>query len=214
MSERAAWKALQPHLDKVNKDALRAPKTGITLAEFVEEWRTSVSVNLKAGTVRVAESNLRAHILPKLGSLTLPEIDTKCVQSFVAYLAQGGRSRKTTTNVLATLSSIMRTARDWDYACASFQFSALTLPREGVKVEQRSFSDEETCRVITAAPEPFSTILVFTAVLGLRIGETLGLRIADIDFAKKLIRVRQSIDSATRTCPCLASWKHAYVPIC
>jgi integrase len=39
---------------------------------------------------------------------------------------------------------------------------------------------------------------VLTAVLGLRIGETLGLRIADIDFAKKLIRVRQSIDSATR----------------
>ena len=198
MSGRAAWKALQPHLDKVNKDALRAPKTGVTLAEFVEEWRTSVSVNLKAGTVRVAESNLRAHILPKLGSLTLPEIDTKTVQSFVAYLAQGGRSRKTTTNVLATLSSIMRTARDWDYACASFQFSALTLPREGVKVEQRSFNDEETCRVITAAPETFSLILALTAVLGLRIGETLGLRIADIDFTKKLIRVRQSIDSATR----------------
>jgi len=28
VSERAAWKALQPHLDKVNKEALRAPKTG------------------------------------------------------------------------------------------------------------------------------------------------------------------------------------------
>lgn len=198
MSERAAWKALQPYLDAVNRAALQAPRTGITLAEFVEEWRASVAVNLKAGTARVAESNLRAHILPRLGSLALNEIDTKRVQSFVAYLAQAGRSRKTTTNVLATLSSIMRTARDWDYACATFQFSSLTLPREGVKAEQRSFSDEETCRVITASPEPFSTILVLTAVLGLRIGETLGLRIADIDFAKKLIRVRQSVDSATR----------------
>jgi integrase len=146
----------------------------------------------------VAESNLRAHILPKLGSLTLTEITTKTVQSFVAYLAQGGRSRKTTLNVLATLSSIMRTARDWDYACASFQFSALTLPREGVKVEQRSLDDEETHRVIAAAPEPFSTMLATTAVLGLRIGEALGLRVADIDFEKKLIRVRQPVDSAMR----------------
>jgi len=78
----------------------------------------------------------------------------------------------------------MRTARDWDYACASFQFSALTLPREGVTVEQRSLNDEETRRVIAAAPEPFSTILATTVVLGLRIGETLGLRVADIDFTK------------------------------
>lgn len=198
MSKRAAWKAFQPHLDKVNQEALRAPRTGITLADFVIEWRTSVAVNLKAGTVRVAESNLRAHILPKLGSLTLTEINTKVVQGFVAYLAQAGRSKKTTLNVLATLSSIMRTARDWDYACASFQFSALTLPRDGVKVEQRCFSDEETRRIIAAAPEPFSTILAVTAVLGLRIGETLGLRVADVDFTKKLIRVRQSVDSATR----------------
>jgi len=65
--------------------------------------------------------------------------------------------------------------------------------------------DEETCRVIKAAPEPFSTILALAAVLGLRIGETLGLRMADIDFAKKLIRVRQSVDSATRTCRSQAS---------
>jgi integrase len=35
-----------------------------------------------------------------------------------------------------------------------------------------------------------------TAALGLRIGETLGLR--DVDFAARVIRIRQSVDSATR----------------
>lgn len=53
--------------------------------------------------------------------------------------------------------------------------------------------------MIAAAPEPFTTILAITAVLGLRIGETLGLRIRDVDFAKRIIRVRQSVDSASRT---------------
>jgi integrase len=67
-----------------------------------------------------------------------------------------------------------------------------------VKVEQRSLSDEETRLVIAEAPEQFSLILALTAVLGLRIGETLGLRVADVDFTKRLIRVRQSVDSATR----------------
>jgi integrase len=34
---------------------------------------------------------------------------------------------------------------------------------------------------------------------GLRIGETLALRVGDIDFAKHIIRIRQSVDAATRS---------------
>ena len=198
MSGRAAWKALQPHLDKVNKEALRAPRTGITLEEFVTEWRTSVAVNLKGSTTRASESHLRAHILPKLGSLTLPEINTKAVQTFVAYLATGGRSRKTVENVLLTLSSILRVARSWDYACAGFKLADITMPREGIRKEQRCLTDEEMGKIIAAASEPFGTILAVTSVLGLRIGETLALRVGDIDFAKHVIRIRQTVDAATR----------------
>jgi integrase len=73
------------------------------------------------------------------------------------------------------------------------------LAAEGVKKEQRAFTDDEVRRMIQAAPEPFGTILAITAVLGLRIGETLGLRVCDVDFAKRIIRVRQSVDSASRT---------------
>src|SRR5439155_8409260 len=95
LSERAAWKQFQPYLNRVNDAAKAAPKTGITLEQFVQEWRVSVAVNLKGSTTRAAESHLRAHIIPKLGSLSLTEINTKTIQSFVAYLATGGRSRKT-----------------------------------------------------------------------------------------------------------------------
>jgi integrase len=37
-----------------------------------------------------------------------------------------------------------------------------------------------------------------TAILGLRVGEVLALRISDLDFARRIIRVRQSVDAATR----------------
>jgi integrase len=169
------------------------------LAGFVEEWRTTVAVNLKGSTTRAAESHLRAHIIPKLGNYHLPEITTKIVQGFVAYLASGGRSRKTAENILLTLSSLLKTARSWGYACGDFRFADLTLPREGVKVEPRSFTDDEVRKIISSASEPLSTIVAVTAVLGLRIGETLALRTFDVDFARHLIRVRQSVDAATRT---------------
>jgi integrase len=174
------------------------PRSGITLEAFVKEWRTNVAVNLKGSTTRAAESHLRAHILPKLGSLTLTEINTKTVQSFVAYLATG-RSRKTVENVLLTLSSILRIARAWEYACGNFSLADITMPREGVRKEQRSFTDAEVGKILSAAPEPFGTILAVTAVLGLRIGEVLALRVSDVDLARRIVRVRQSVDAATRT---------------
>ena len=54
-------------------------------------------------------------------------------------------------------------------------------------------------KIIANASEPLSTIVMVTAVLGLRIGETLALRTYDVDFRKHVIRVRQSVDAATRT---------------
>jgi len=199
-SERAAGRQFQPYLDKVNDAAIKLPpRIGLTLTEFAEEWRASVAVNLKGSTTRAAESHLRAHILPKLGSLHLTEITTKAVQGFVAHLAGGGRSRKTVENVLLTLSSLLRTARAWRYACGDFRFADLTLPREGVKKEPRSFTDDEVRKIVANSPEPLGTIVAVTAVLGLRIGETLALRKSDVDFAKHIIRIRQSVDAATRT---------------
>jgi integrase len=205
LSERAAWKISQPYLDRVNATAKLPPKSGITLIQFVQEWRSSVAVNLKGSTTRAAESHLRAHIIPKLGSLPLTEINTKTVQGFVAYLSTGRRSRKTVENVLLTLSSILRVAKSWDYACGSFKLADITMPREGVKKEQRCFTDEEVGTIIAAAPEPFGTVLAVTSILGLRIGETLALRITDLDFAKHVIRIRQSVDAATRNVQAMKS---------
>jgi integrase len=117
-------------------------------------------------------------------------LNTKAIQSFVAYLANGGRSRKTVENVLASLSSLTKTARAWEYAVGNFRVADLTMPRDGVKKEVRCFTDEEMQRIIANAPEPLRTIVIITAVVGLRIGETLALRVADVDFTKKIIRIR------------------------
>jgi integrase len=67
------------------------------------------------------------------------------------------------------------------------------------KKEPRCFTDDEIRKIIANAPQPLSTIVAVTAVLGLRIGETLALRRSDVDFAKRIIRIRQSVDAATRT---------------
>jgi integrase len=72
------------------------------------------------------------------------------------------------------------------------------MPREGMRKEQRCFSDDEMQKMLANAPQPLSTILAVTAVLGLRIGESLALRVSDIDFKRKIVRIRQSVDAVTR----------------
>ena len=198
LSERAAWARFQQYLDRVNSETQKPRIRGMTLQNFAAEWRSTVAVNLKASTVRAAESHLRSHIQPRLGQFLLTEINTRAVQGFVTSLAVAGLSRKTVENILLTLSSLMRVAKAWGYATGGYSSSDLTLPREGVKKEQRYFSAEDVGRIISAALEPFATIWALTAVLGLRIGEVLALRVSDLDFERKVIRVRQSLDSATR----------------
>jgi integrase len=214
LSERAAWSKFQPYLDGVNSAVKLRPKPGMTLNEFVVEWRSNVAVNLKSGTVRAAESHLRTHLLPKLGPLVLPEINTKIVQTLVASMATAGLSRKTVENVLLTLSAILNKAKAWAYACGGFKLSDLTLPRDAVRKEQRCFTAREVGRIIAAASEPFATIWSLVAVLGLRVGEALALRVSDLDFEQKIIRVRQSVDDATRRIQsCKSASSRADVPM-
>src|SRR5260370_11637685 len=113
-------KDFHPYLDRVKAAAKLGPKSGMTLIQFVQEWRSSVAVNLKGSTTRAAESHLRAHIIPKLGSLPLTEINTKTIQSFVAYLATGGRSPKTGEKGVLNFFSSFRTTRSSGHASRHF----------------------------------------------------------------------------------------------
>ena len=110
VSRRAALATLQPFLDRVNIAPPPLPKSGKTLLEAVADWQIHIAPNLKPSTVRAAESHLKQHIIPHLGTLRLSEFTVKVVQAFSTGLISG-RTRKTVENVLQTLFSILQTAR-------------------------------------------------------------------------------------------------------
>ena len=74
VSQRAAYAAFQPYLDAVNIAPAPPPRTGKTFVGFVPEWREQIAVHLKPSTVRAAESHLKLHLLPRMGSLRLQEM--------------------------------------------------------------------------------------------------------------------------------------------
>jgi integrase len=193
-----AIEALRPYLDAVNLVAIPKAKAGRTLKNFVEEWKHNVAPTLKPSTVRAAESHLRTHILPTMGEMSLTAINTRNVQAFISALTAKGLTRKTCDNVLQTLSGLLKTAKAWGYIPIVFDRTALSLPRECEKQEERFFTAEQVKQIVNASKEPYSTLWAVLGLTGCRAGEVFGLKRTDLDFEKRVIRIRRTLDATTR----------------
>jgi integrase len=199
MSQRSALAAFQPYLDVVNTaPAPTVMRKGTTFAEAVREWREQIAVNLKPSTVRAAESHLSQHIEPRLGGFLLRDMTVKNLQAFVTSTAATGVTRKTLENILQTVFSILRTARMFGNSLPVVKRSDLMLPRDEAQKEVRFLSAKEVGQIINNAKEPYATMFAVLGMTGCRVGEMLGLKIGDLDFNRKLIYIRRSIDSRTK----------------
>ncbi len=195
LSRRAAETEMQTILASVNATNKTSPakKKAQTLSDVVNEWRQIVAVNLKSRGRETAESHLRAHIIPRLGSCSLSELTTKRIQQFVAEITPG-RSGKMVENIVLTLTGILRRARKWYANIPDVSISDLSMP-EKIKSAKQPPSAEQVKRLIAEAPQPLKTILQVIACTGLRVNESLALCLDDLDFETKTIHVRHSLYS-------------------
>lgn len=196
MSERAARAVFDLILVKVNAangaEAQEAtPKVARSLEDAVVEWRKLIAVHWKPGSRISAESHLRAHIMPKLGSVAVADLTAKRLQDFVGEIT-AGRSGKRIVNIMATLNSVLRHARMWGWDVPRVSFAELSMPKV-VKAPVKTIAASDIRRLIAAADEPLKTILRVLASTGMRINEVLALKIEDLDFDRKIIHVRHSV---------------------
>lgn len=178
-------------LSRINAPTYR-PGRVATFTEFVEQWKRDALALSKPSTRKAAESHLRCYLIPRLGKIRLEEICQQTIQQVVSDLAKK-LSRHTVLNVVATLGSILRTARDWGYIVGDVRRNALVLPTHKLTRPVRFFSAEQVVKIIeTAQEEPYRTMFIVAALTGLRAGEVCGLSVDDLDFTRKVIHVKRS----------------------
>jgi integrase len=190
-TKRLAIRALNMHLLRVNSPAYRPGKVA-TLSEFAEIWKVQVLVNRKPSTIRCTDSHLRHHIIPQLGTMGLEQIGKENQQRFVTHL-RDKVSRKMLLNILGTLSSMLTTAKKWDYVTEVVDRSLLEIPTRQVQAPVRFFTADEARKIIAAAISPWREMYAISAMTGMRCGEVLGLSVEDLDFTKRQISVRRSV---------------------
>lgn len=201
MGKQEAIETLEPYLKAANAKALPpvTKRNGRTFAEHVDEWKRLVMPTMKQTTARQALSHLRTHILPTFGQVPVRSISLQAVQILVVELQRKNLSGVTIHHVVRTLHNVLKYAKRWSVVGGIFDVHELSIPRTAKRKETRCFTASEANAIISHSTEPLATLWATLALTGLRIGEGLALRVQDLDFDRKLIRVEQTLDHATRT---------------
>lgn len=163
------------------------PKAGRTqLRTYAAGWeRAQVGSEAQA---RIIDNALRLHILPKLGDNPIASVRRSDVQGLVKELSQrlGPGSVR---NIYDVLARIMVAAVD-DKVIASTPCRRIALPAMP-DVEVVPPTVEQVRALAEEVPPRFRAAVVMLAGSGLRIGELLGLRVSDVDFLRRTVRVER-----------------------
>jgi integrase len=194
LSARREHDRLRQIINKERGSVPTAPK-GETFAEVAATYMKEIAPQLSIATVRQRQSHLRAHLLPRFGSMALMAIDVQTLQRFVTGLAG---SRKSTLNILGTINAVLSYAKKCNIRVPELPVGSLTIAGDRDGAEAVYFKRGDTRQIIQMAREPYKTMFTLAAVSGLRAGELFGLTVDSIDFDRLLVYPRKQADDRTR----------------
>jgi len=173
----------------------------ITVKDYASGWMESVRANLRPGTVRVYQSALDAQILKAFGPVRVRKLTKQAVKQFLVKLRNGGMKPKSVAGILAVLRAMLAAAVEDGLVLINPAEKAARRLRLGFGVvyEVKAMDREQVAVFLKTAQtrEPQHHGLFFLmARTGLRLGEAVALQWADLDFARREMRVERAISGS------------------
>lgn len=164
----------------------------ISFPEFAELWlRDYAGVQVKPSTLLNYRSMLGSSLIPYIGSISLPAIETAKIQRYVAERLASGASPSTVHKALVLLKSMLGHAVEWGYLKVN-PATPVKAPRKQF-IEMQALSPAEVQAFLNALDDKWYP-LFFTAIFtGMRLGELLAMQWTDINWLNSTIRVRRSV---------------------
>jgi len=170
-------------------NALRRERT-------LEEWMTYWLENELLGSVKVSSyqtylRQMNRHLLPVLGHYALSELTPGAIHDFMEELRAGGLADNTIRGVFRLLSAAMRFAFE-EGIIPKNPCRKLRVRREE-QAEQRVLDRREQEKLRTAASGKKDLPALLSLYTGMRLGEVCALKWSDIDWDKRTITVRRTV---------------------
>jgi len=198
-------KAIRERLARGDFNLAPAPDAQ-TLRVYADTWLTTAAGNLKASTVTFYRAHLTAHILPLLGDRPVSSLVRRDCRELVATCRSKGLARGSVRGIIRTLSTILSQALEDDLLEANPALRMGRYLRAGDEPEKTidPLTRAEGATLLTVAGERYLRwfpLLLCALRSGLRQGELLGLRWADVDFTGGFLHVRQNRVHGVTTTP-------------
>lgn len=195
---------------KRRNELLRQVDTGsfcdpgkMTVAEYLKRWLDTHKVNLAPSTYRGYLVAVEQHIVPALGASLLRKLTPMMIQEYYTKDLESGRAdnKKTVGRGLSSttvamhhriLRKALADAVKWQMIARN-PADAVTAPKKAKK-EIKIPTEQEVKKLLEALDGHYLYMPVFLAVYtGMRQGEVLGLKWADVNLDNRVIHVRQKL---------------------
>jgi len=183
----------------LSRDPRRIGETPPTLEGFAGEWfKTYAMPRLKPSTLRNYVQRYEHHLQPAIGNIAIDTINARVFDRLAASLLGKGLHPKSVNNVLGVLRRMLMSAVEWGHLPALPLVKWLKMPPARFDFLSPLEADALS-KATTRAPWH---LMVLTALhTGLRLGELVALRWADIDLERGQLCVRRSCTRGIETSP-------------
>jgi integrase len=167
------------------------PASTDTVEAFLRDWIEGQRPNLRRGTWVRYEQLLRVHVFPQLGSRRLSALEPEHVARLYAGLLAAGVSPSNVHHVHRVLHRGLGQAVRWNKVARNA--AALVDPPRRERRDMSTLTAEQVRRLLevsTIRDRPFYLLAVST---GMRLGELLALRWADVDLRMASLRVVRTV---------------------
>lgn len=160
-------------------------------AEYLERARKVTSKS----NWRPMESRWRTWIAPEIGHKRLESLTVQQLQTILDNAKAAGRSRKMISNIMGDLNSFFRFARQSGYT--TFVPDGLKVPQNATKREKKILQPSDIIKLMNSTETTFRGKIIsddlvhvyrLALLTGLRPGELLGLRWADVRDGTVMVR--------------------------
>jgi integrase len=167
-------------MQEVNQAAPR-PQISITLGEFwADHFKPNLVEQMKPNTRDMYQLLWKNHIAPAFERERMRDITGLHIDRLLSNKYKQGYASQTVLHLRSVLSKMFKTAIKWRWLVEN-PAREIEAPPTRVKRQQRALSVEEVSLLFEHLVDPARVIVMIGVMVGLRIGEILGLRVEDLD---------------------------------
>jgi integrase len=186
---------------KANQDkdqGLLLPGEDQTLGTFLTTWlQDTVKNKVRPRTYERYRELIELHVVPMLGKIQLQKVSPQHLQKLYNQKLEEGYAPQTVKHIHRVLHRALGDAMRWQLIVRNV-CDAVDPPRVPKKEMQALTGEQAQQFLEAAAGDPLEALYVLALTTGMRQGELLGLKWADVDLALGTVQVRRTITRLTK----------------